>query len=100
MSDGPDLAFLQAGEQLLRIHHFRFVSAQGCALGSVEVLVEEALGRGVAHGGWRCLARPHHPQLVAKPDYAVHGDSVEVALRGLVERLRSRPLTEAFLPSR
>jgi hypothetical protein len=92
------VSFLRAGEQLVRLHQFRFFTSQGCALGSVDIVVEEALGP-EAPEAVRCLARPQHARLVPKPDYTVRATTVEEAVRILVERLRSRPLTDAFLPT-
>jgi hypothetical protein len=98
MTIGSSVSFLRAGEQLTRIHQFRFFSSQGCALGSVDIIVEEALGP-EAPAATRCVARPQHPRLVPKPDYTVRAPSVEAAVQSLVERLRGRPLTDAFLPT-
>lgn len=92
-------AFLQAGEQLVHVHHFRYFTSQGCALGSIDVVVEEALGPAASEAA-RCLARPQHPRLVPRPEYTVRAATVEAALQSLVERLRHRPLTDAFLPTR
>ena len=94
-SPGADL---RAGEQLLRIHHFRFFTSHGCALGSVDIVVEEALGPDASATG-RCMARPHHVRLVTRPDYAVRAGSVDAAVAGLVERLRGHALSDAFLPT-
>lgn len=90
--------FLLAGEQLVRLHYYRFFSAQGCALGSVDIVVEEALGPD-APSVARCVARPQHARLVTRPEYLVRAETVEAAIRSLVERLRGRPLTDAFLPT-
>jgi hypothetical protein len=89
--------FLRADEQLVRLHAFRYLSAQGCALGSIEILVEEALGD--AADASRCIARPQHARLVARPEYTIRASSVEAAVQALIERLRGRPLTDAFFPS-
>lgn len=98
MTMASPVSFLGAGEQLVRIHTFRFLTSQGCALGSVDIVVEEALGP-EAPDTSRCVAQPQHPRLVARPDYTVRAASVEAAVRDLVKRLRARPLTEAFLPT-
>jgi hypothetical protein len=82
----------------VRIHLFRFFTSQGCALGSVDILVEEALGAEAPEAA-RCVARPQHARLVPRPDYTVRAATVEAAVRSLVERLRTRPLTDAFLPT-
>lgn len=92
------ISFLRADEQLVRLHQYRYFTAQGCALGSVDIVVEEALGPEVSEAA-RCVARPQHARLVARPDYTVRAASVEAALQSLVERLRGRPLTDAFLPT-
>jgi hypothetical protein len=93
-----DASFLAPGEELVRRHRFRFTTAQGCALGSVEVVVEELLGpRGA---GARCVARPDHPRLVARPEYTARADTVEGSLRVLIEHMRHRPLTDVFFPAR
>lgn len=98
MTAAPSASFLRAGEQLVRIHHYRFFSAQGCVLGSVDIVVEEALGPD-APAAARCVARPQHARLVTRPEYVVRAESVDAAVQHLVERLRSRPLTDAFLPT-
>jgi hypothetical protein len=90
--------FLRAGEQLVRIHYYRFFSAQGCALGSVDIVVEEALDPG-APASARCVARPEHARLVTRPEYIIRAETVDAAVRSLVERLRARPLSDAFLPT-
>ena len=89
--------FLQSGERLIRVHRFRFVRPAGCALGMLDLTVEESLGQ-VADPARRCVARPDDPQRVARPDLTVYGESVEAALRTLIERLRGRRPTEIFLP--
>jgi hypothetical protein len=90
--------FLRAGEQLVRIHYYRFFSAQGCALGSVDIIVEEALDP-QAPAAARCVARPQHARFVTRPEYIVRAETVDAAVRSLVERLRPRPLSDAFLPT-
>jgi hypothetical protein len=98
MTMAAPVSFLGAGEQLVRVHTFRFLTSQGCALGSVDIVVEEALGLEAPEAA-RCVARPQHTRLVPKPDYTVRAATVEAAVRSLVERLRNRPLTDAFLPA-
>lgn len=93
-----DVSFLRTGEQLIRVHRFRYVTAQGCAIGSVEIVVEETLGP-ASPAERPCTARPDHPRLVAKSEYTFQRETVEAALQSCVERLRSRPLSEAFLPA-
>lgn len=90
--------FLRAGERLARVHYYRFFSAQGCALGSVDIVVEEALDV-EAPAAARCIARPQHARLVTRPEYIIRAETVDAAVRSLVERLRARPLTDAFLPT-
>ncbi|HEY6109440.1 MAG TPA: hypothetical protein VIV56_11140 [Gemmatimonadales bacterium] len=90
--------FPRAGEQLVRIHYYRFFSAQGCALGSVDIVVEEALDPG-APAAARCVARPQHARLVTRPEFIIRAETVDAAVRSLVERLRARPLSDAFLPT-
>lgn len=93
--------FLRAGEQLVRIHYYRFFSAQGCALGSVDIVVEEALDAEApaAPAAARCVARPQHTRLVTRPEYIIRAETVDAAVRSLIERLRARPLSDAFLPT-
>jgi hypothetical protein len=98
MTTASSPTFLRAGEQLVRLHYYRFFSTQGCALGSVDIVVEEALGPEPPAAA-RCAARPQHARLVTRPEYIVRAESVDAALQQLVERLRSRPLTDAFLPT-
>jgi hypothetical protein len=97
MTASSSPTFLRAGEQLVRVHHYRFFSAQGCALGSVDIVVEEALGPD-APASARCVARLQHARLVTRPQYIVRAETVDAAVRSLVERLRAHPLTDAFLP--
>ena len=98
MTAAPSPSFLRAGEQLVRVHHYRFFSAQGCALGSVDIVVEEALGP-EAPAAVRCVVRPQHARLVTRPEYVIWAESVDAAVRSLIERLRGHPLTDAFLPA-
>jgi hypothetical protein len=97
MTAPPSPKFLRAGEQLVRIHWYRYFSAQGCALGSVDIVVEEALGPETPAAA-RCVARPQHGRLVTRPEYLIRAETVDAAVQRLVERLRGRPLTDAFLP--
>lgn len=97
MTSPSSPTFLRAGEQLARIHYYRFFSAQGCALGSVDIVVEEALDPPAPAA--RCVARPQHARLVTRPEYIIRAETVDAAVRSLVERLRARPLTDAFLPT-
>jgi hypothetical protein len=90
--------FLRADEQLLHIHYFRFFTSQGCALGSVDIVVEEALAPSTP-AAERCIARPQHPRLVPKLEYTIRAETVDAALARLVDRLRGRPLTDAFFPT-
>lgn len=83
---------------LVRLHYYRFFNAQGCALGSVDIVVEEALDPD-APAAARCVARPQHARLVTRPEYIVRAETVDAAVQRLVERLRARPLTDAFLPA-
>jgi hypothetical protein len=93
-----NVSFLAPGEELVRRHRFRFTTAQGCALGSVDVVVDELLGPlGV---GARYVARPDHPRLVARPEYTARGDTLDGSLRVLIEHMRQRPLTDVFFPER
>lgn len=98
MTAASSPSFLRPGEQLVRIHYYRFFSAQGCALGSVDIVVEEALGPD-APATARCVARPQHDRLVTRPEYIIRAETVDAAVQRLVERLRARPLTDAFLPT-
>ena len=66
---------LKPGEQVIRIHRFRFVKASGCGLGGIELIVEETLGP-VVPGTPRCTARPDHRELVPRPEFSVQGDGV------------------------
>ncbi|MGH7405668.1 MAG: hypothetical protein ACREJA_07310, partial [Candidatus Methylomirabilales bacterium] len=92
------LDFLQSGERLIRIHRFRYVRAVGCTLGGLLLTVEESLGD-VPDTSRRCVARPDHPERVPRPELTVYGETVEAALRGLIEKLRARRPPEIFLPT-
>ncbi len=89
---------IKAGEQLVRIHHFRFMKASGCGLGAIELVVEEALGP-AAPGARRCTARPDHRELVPRPEFTRHGDTVEEALEHCVATIRPRRFAEIFFPT-
>ncbi len=89
---------LKSGEQLLRIHRFRFVKASGCGLGAIELVVEEALGP-VPTGASRCTARPDHKELVPRPEFTLHGETVEEALERCVATIRPRRFAEIFFPT-
>ena len=90
--------FLQSGERLIRVHRFRFIRPAGCALGMLDLTVEESLGD-VQDPSRRCVARPEHPTQVPRPEFTVYGETVEAALRGLIEKLRGRRPHEIFLPT-
>lgn len=92
-----ELVFLEPDEQLVRVHRFRYRAAVGCALGSMDIVVEEALGPHAPAA--RCVARPDHPRFVPRPEYAMRAGTVEAALQLLIERIRGRPLSDAFLPA-
>ena len=89
---------LVSGERLTRVHRFRYQRAVACALGTIDLVVEESLGE-VPDQSKRCVARPDHPERVAKADLTVFGESVEEVLRVLVEKLRGRRPQEIFLPT-
>lgn len=88
---------LRQGEQLIRVHRFRFIKAIGCGQTSADVLVEEALGP-VHPGTPRCTARPDHPELVPRPEFTTQGDTVEEAVGHCLEAIRPRRFYELFLP--
>lgn len=90
--------FLRAGELLTRVHRFRYFRAVGCALGGLILTVEEALGE-VRDPSGRCTARPDHPEWVPRPEFTVYAESVEAALKALIEKLRPRRPQEIFLPT-
>jgi len=90
--------FLQSGERLTRIHRFRYLRAVSCALGMIDLVVEESLGA-VADPARRCVARPEHPIQVARPEFTVTGETVEAALCSLIEKVRGRRPHEIFLPT-
>lgn len=89
---------IRAGEQLVQIHRFRFMKASGCAMGGVDLVVEETIGS-VSPGAGRCTARPDHPTFVSRPEFTVSGDSVEDALGRCLAAIRHRRFIELFLPA-
>src|SRR3989304_6338096 len=91
------VGFLQSGERLVRIHRFRFARPAGCALGLLDLTVEESVGD-IQDPSRRCVARPEHPTQVARPELTIYGESVEDALRVLIEKLRGRRPADIFLP--
>ncbi|HET7854047.1 MAG TPA: rhodanese-like domain-containing protein [Candidatus Methylomirabilis sp.] len=97
-SAGPTAGFLQSGERLVRVHRFRYLRAVACALGTLDLVVEESLD-GVNDPAKRCVARPDHPERVARPELTVFGESVEDALRTLIDHLRGRRPPDIFLPT-
>jgi hypothetical protein len=88
---------LLQGEQLSRIHRFRFLKAQGCGLSGIDLVVEEVVGA-VLPGNARCTARPDHAELVSKPEFTKSGDTVEEALANTIAAIRPRRFYELFLP--
>lgn len=88
---------LRQGEQLIRIHRFRFLKPSGCGLGSIELVVEESLAS-ATDGTPRCTARPDHHELVPRPEFTVHGDTVEEVLGYCLAAIRPRRFYELFLP--
>ena len=88
---------LRQGEQLSRIQRFRFLKAQGCGLSGIDLVVEEAVGP-VLSGNPRCTARPDHAELVARPEFTKHGETVEEALGNCLAAIRPRRFYELFLP--
>ena len=88
---------LRQGEQLIRIHRFRFLKAQGCGLSGTDVIVEEGLGPR-PDGQPRCTARPDHRELVSRPEFTHHGETVEEALATCLAAIRPRRFYELFLP--
>jgi hypothetical protein len=89
---------LRTGEQLVRLHRFRFVKASGCAMGGVELIVEETLGP-VPPGTPRCTARPDHPTFVPRPEFMASGDSLDEALTRCLAAIRPRRFIELFFPT-
>jgi hypothetical protein len=88
---------LRQGEQVIRVHRFRFVKPSGCGLGSIELVVEESLAS-AANGAPRCTARPDHHELVPRPEFTAHGETVEEALENCLAAIRTRRFYELFLP--
>ncbi len=93
-----ELDFLVAGERLVRTHRFRYFRAVGCALGGLILIVEEALGE-VRDPSTRCTARPDHAEWVVRPEFMVYAETVEAALKALIEKVRPRRPQEIFLPT-
>lgn len=90
--------FFQSSERLIRVHCFRYLRAAGCAWSALDLTVEESLGE-VRDPARRCMARPDHPEQMPKPEFTVYGESVEAALRALIEKIRRRRPQEVFLPT-
>ena len=67
-------------------------------MGMLDLTVEESLGD-VKDPSRRCVARPDHPERVARPELTVYAETVEATLRGLIEKLRGRRPHEIFLPT-
>lgn len=88
---------LLQGEQLLRIHRFRFLKASGCGQSSTSLIVEEALAP-VPPGTPRCTARPDHPELVSRPEFTAHRETVEETLQNCLTAIRPRRFYELFQP--
>jgi hypothetical protein len=88
---------LPQGEQLVRIHRFRFLKVSGCGHTSADLVVEEALAP-VPAGTPRCTARPDHPELVPRREFSAHGDTVEEALGNCLAAIRPRRFYELFHP--
>lgn len=91
------MEFLRSSERLIRVHQFRYLTAVGCAWSLLDLTVEEGLGE-VQDPAKRCVARPDHSERMPKPEFIVHGESVEAVLGTLIEKLRSRRLNDVFLP--
>lgn len=89
---------LVPGERLARVHRFRYQKAVACALGTIDLVVEESLAE-VGDPSKRCVARPDHPERVPKPDLTAFGKSVEEALGVLIGKIRGRRPQEIFLPT-
>ncbi|MFQ5988709.1 MAG: rhodanese-like domain-containing protein [Candidatus Methylomirabilales bacterium] len=98
MTPATAVDLLIAGERLARVHRFRYQRAVACALGTIELVVEESVDT-VQDPARRCVARPDHPQRVPRPELTVYGESIEEALRVLIEKLRGRRPQEIFLPT-
>ena len=94
----PQVDLLQSGERLTRIHRFRYLRAVGCTMGGLILTVEEDLGT-VQDPARRCTGRPDHPELVPRPEFTVYAESVEAALRALIEKIRPRRPQDVFLPT-
>ncbi len=98
MTPATAVVLLISGERLARVHRFRYQKAVACALGTIELVVEESLDE-VQDTSRRCVARPDHPQRVPRPELTVYGESIEEALRVLIEKLRGRRPQDVFLPT-
>jgi rhodanese-related sulfurtransferase len=90
--------FLQTGERLIHVHRFRFARPAGCTLGTLDLTVDESLGE-AQDPSRRCVARPEHPTRVVKPEFTVFAESVEAAVRALIEKLRGRRPPDIFFPT-
>ena len=97
-SAGPTVGFLQSGERLVQVHRFRYLRAVACALGTLDLVVEESLDD-VDDPSKRCVARPDHPERVPRPELTAYGETVEAAVCSLVEKVRGRRPHEIFLPT-
>jgi rhodanese-related sulfurtransferase len=80
------------------VDFLQYLRAVSCALGMIDLVVEESLGA-VADPARRCVARPEHPIQVARPEFTVTGETVEATVRTLIEQLRGRRPREVFLPT-
>lgn len=89
--------FLREGERLVRVHRFRFTGGRGCALGTTDIVVEEALGP-VADPATRCQARPDHPTRVPRPHLYVSAETVEGAVATCIEKMRGGTVGDLFFP--
>lgn len=92
-----EAGYLTSGEQLCRLHRFRYSRPIGCAHTSHEIVVEEVMGS-ISDESQRCLARLDHQELVARPEFFGHGASVDQALRACIEKVRPRRFAELFFP--
>lgn len=92
-----EVDYLTAGEQLFKLHRFRYSRPIGCAHMGHEIIVEEVIGN-ISDDSQRCLARLDHQELVPRPEFFGHGTSVEEALRSCIEKIRPRRFGELFFP--
>lgn len=88
---------LLPSEQLLRVHRFRFLKANGCGQSSTSLVVEETVSS-LPPGTPRCTARPDHPELVPRSEFTARGESVEEALQNCLAAIRPRRFYELFHP--